>query len=79
MTTVSIDLVKSPDIADAVVDLEPGDEVTLHSTIKSKDAQTLVLTVEEASVKGESESEEPTESELAESPGMIVLDEVAGV
>jgi hypothetical protein len=79
MQAVTIDLTKSPDIAAEVADLEPGDSVTLHASIKSLDAQTLVVTVEELSVDGESEDEEPTESDLAESPGMIVLDEVAGI
>lgn len=44
---VIIDLAKSPDIADAMADAQPGDEVCLRGVIKSKDDQTLVVTVQE--------------------------------
>ncbi len=59
MQTLTIDLNKTPEIADAVADLEPGSEVCLHATIKSKDDQTLVVTVEELSVPKEEEEKEP--------------------
>lgn len=47
---VIIDLTKAQDIADEVADMQPGDEVVLHGTIKSLDEQTLVVTVQELSV-----------------------------
>lgn len=56
MQTITVDLKKSPDIANAVADMEPGDEVLLHGTIKALDDQTLTLSVEELSVpRGEHE------------------------
>ncbi|MBU2072775.1 MAG: hypothetical protein KKA68_21280 [Gammaproteobacteria bacterium] len=64
MQTLAIDKRKNPDIADGVVDLEPGDRLDLHTTIKSNDEQTLVVTVEEVSVpKAEEETEDETETE----------------
>ena len=62
MQTITISLQKSPEIADAIADLEPGDEVLLHATIKAKDDQTLTLTVEELSVpEADDEDEEKPE------------------
>lgn len=58
MQTITIDLAKSPDIKDAVADMEPGSDVCLHGTIKSLDEQTLVVTVEELSIPKEEASEE---------------------
>ncbi len=80
MQSLTIDLVKSPDIAAEVADLEPGDSVTLHATIKSLDPQTLVVTVEELEVpSGEREDEEMTDAEGLTSPGVIVMEEEAEV
>lgn len=47
MQVIQLDLKKNPDIADFLVDKEPGDAVTLHGTIKSLDDQTAVITIEE--------------------------------
>lgn len=47
MQSITIDLNKTPEIADAVAGMQPGDAVKLHGTIKSLDEQTLVVTVEE--------------------------------
>jgi len=58
MQTLTIDLKKSPDIADAVVDLEVGSEVCIHATIKSKDDQTLTVTAEELSVPDAEDKDE---------------------
>jgi hypothetical protein len=58
MQSLTLDLTKTPEIADAVADMEPGDEVCLHATIKSLDAQTLVVTVEELSVPKEEEEKD---------------------
>jgi hypothetical protein len=55
MQTITIDLKKTPEIADAVAGMEPGSEVCLHGTIKSLDDQTLVVTVEELSIPKEEE------------------------
>lgn len=55
MQTITIDLKKTPEIADAVAGMEPGSEVCLHATIKSLDDQSLVLTVEELSVPKDEE------------------------
>lgn len=48
MQTITLDLKKEPDIAALVADMQPGDPVTLHTTVKAKDDQTLTLTLEEA-------------------------------
>lgn len=61
MQTVTIDLAKSPDIKDAVADMEPGSEVCLHGTIKTLDEQTLVVTVDELSIPEEKEEAEKPE------------------
>lgn len=50
MQIITIDLIKSPDVAQEVVDLQPGDSVTVHTTIKAMDDQTLTLTVDEVSI-----------------------------
>ena len=64
MQTVPIDLKKNPDIADFLIDKEPGDEVCLYGTIKSLDDQTAVITIEEV---GESKKKEEEEDEGDES------------
>lgn len=63
MQTVTVDLNKSPDIKDAVADMEPGSDVCLHGTIKSLDEQTLVVTVDELSIPKE-EKEESDDGEM---------------
>lgn len=55
MQTITIDLKKTPEIADAVAGMEPGSEVCLHASIKSLDDQSLVVTVEELSVPKDDE------------------------
>jgi hypothetical protein len=47
MQSVPIDLKKSEEIADWATDKGPGDRVALYGTIKSKDDQTMVVTVDE--------------------------------
>lgn len=69
MQTVIVDLIKSPDIKNEVVDLEPGDEVTLHGTIKSLDGQTLVVTVDELSVPAGENTDEAKAAPLTPSEG----------
>ena len=59
MQTITIDLKKTPEIADAVAGMEPGNEVCLHATIKSLDDQTLSVTVEELSIPKDEEEKEP--------------------
>lgn len=76
MQTLAIALDKSPEIADEVADSEPGDEVTLHATIKSLDAQTLVVTVSEISVPRGDEPE-TEEVEMMPAPGIVVEEELA--
>lgn len=51
MQTIVVDLTRQPEIADLVADMEPGDTVTLRTSIKSKDDQSLLLTVETATGK----------------------------
>jgi hypothetical protein len=89
MQTIIVDLTKTPEIADAVADMEPGSEVCLHGTIKSLDDKTLVVTVEELSVpKEEDETKLPeggnegSDAAPAESPGggaSAMTDETAAV
>lgn len=58
MQNITIDLKKTPEIADAVADMEPGDAVALHGTIKSLDDQTLVVTVDELEIPEKEDDEE---------------------
>lgn len=64
MQTILIDLKKSPDIADWAADKEPGDNVRLFGSIKSKDDQTMAVTVKEVGDGKEEEDED--EDELPE-------------
>jgi hypothetical protein len=57
MQTLTIDLVKEPEIKDLTASMQPGDLVDLHTSIKSIDDQTLVLTINEAE-----EGKEPEET-----------------
>lgn len=47
MQVVQIDLFKNPEVASVVSDMQPGDSIILHGTIKALDQQTLTVTVEE--------------------------------
>lgn len=82
MTTVTIDLKKNPEIADLVSDKSVGDGVTLHTSIKAKDDQTLTLTVEEAEDGGSYDSEddgmedEESDSEDDEEPAGNGTDQI---
>lgn len=58
MQVITIDLKKNPDIADLLVDMEPGDILDLHCSIKAMDDQTCSLTVQSAE-----EGREPAENE----------------
>lgn len=60
MQVIDIDLKRSPEIADAAVDIQPGDAVDLHATVKAKTDQTLTLTVEEVSIPDPEEKTEDT-------------------
>ena len=73
MQSITIDLAKSPEIADEVADSQPGDEVTLHATIKSLDAQTLVVTVSEISVPRGDEPEDEEMDMMAKMPKPEVI------
>lgn len=89
MQTITVDLTKTPEIADAVAGMEPGSEVCLHGSIKSLDDKTLILTVEELSVpKDEEEPDRPeggnegADAAPAESPGAgasAMTDETAAI
>lgn len=48
MDTIDIDLRKNPDLSALIADMQPGDPVTLHTTIQHKDDQTVKLTIEDA-------------------------------
>jgi hypothetical protein len=75
MQVLQIDLAKSPEIADEVADSQPGDEVTLHATIKSLDSQTLTVTVSEISpLRGDEPA--PKEINLTPKPAMMVEEEI---
>ena len=64
MTTIQVPLDKNPDVAALVADLEPGDSVCGCFTIKSKDAQTLELRIEEmAKTPDELSKDEETDGE----------------
>jgi preprotein translocase subunit YajC len=71
MQTLTIDLKREPEIADLVADLQPGDPVLLHTTIKAMDDQTLTLTLEEAE-EGQANPDagnELADDESTETPG----------
>lgn len=53
MQSLTVDLNKNPEVKDAIADCEPGEELCIHCTIKSKDDQTLVVTMEEVSIPGD--------------------------
>ena len=72
METLTIDLKKNPDIADLVGTMQPGDAVDLHTSIKALDAQTLTVTVREASEGkpfDEEEEEEHEGDDVTPAPG----------
>lgn len=87
MQTLTLDLKKTPDIADAVAGMAVGEEVCLHATIKSLDEQTLIVTVEELSVPKEADDEEDkpvggnegSDGALPESTDAELTDERAAV
>lgn len=59
MTTLTIDKSKEPDLAALVADKQPGDKITLHTSIKDNNPQTISLTVEGCE-EGEANSDEET-------------------
>lgn len=65
MQVITIDLVKDPEIKDLIADMQPGDLVDLHCSIKAMDDQTLTLTVTEAS---EGQDADPAAPPTAGSP-----------
>lgn len=77
MQTIQLDLKKNPDIADFLVDKQPGDGVTLHATIKSLDDQTCTVTIEEIGdeIPGDEEKKEPA---MDQPPGMNMDSPQAG-
>ncbi len=66
MQDITIDLTKEPDLKADTADKEPGDSITLHTTIKSMDEQTLVLTTGEFGV-----DDAPTNDATESNPGSI--------
>lgn len=72
MDTLTIDLRKNPDIAGLVTDMQPGDPVTLHTTLKHKDEQTLQLTVESAEEGEPKEADEGASDEVPAEPAASV-------
>jgi hypothetical protein len=74
---LTIDLNQNPEVKNLVSDMEVSDRVKLETTIVSKDDQTLVVELEEASEGSEPEANETTETEPVpgdevDSPAMAV-------
>lgn len=61
MQTISLDLANNPDLKSLVADMEPGSKIMLKAAIKSKDDQSVTLTVEEASSEDGEEVVEETD------------------
>lgn len=78
MQKIQIDLKKNPEIADLVIDLQPGDKILLHTSINELDDQTLGLTIEEAEEDKSPEKEAPGGNEGAAAPGDTVEPPQAG-
>jgi hypothetical protein len=57
MQTIALDLKNNPDLKSLIADMNPGDKIELVASIKSKDDQSVTLTVETASEATASESE----------------------
>jgi hypothetical protein len=67
MEVITIDLVKNPDVAALVADLQPSQKIYGCFTIKDKDDQTLSIRIEEmAASKDELSSEDEAEDEEME-------------
>lgn len=71
MTTIQVPLDKNPDVAALVADMQPGARVCGCFTIKSKDAQTLELRIEQmadspSELKMEDDEEEDGETKDGE-------------
>lgn len=69
--TITLDLKKNPDLADLVADLMPGDTILLETSIKSRDDQTLTVTLdsamnEEGDEAGGEDSEDEGDEEMDE-------------
>jgi hypothetical protein len=62
MSVLTIDLAKNSAIKDLIAAMQPGDPITLRTSIKSKDDQTLQLTVERAE-EGEHIADEDEDSD----------------
>lgn len=60
---ITIDLKKNLEVADLVADLEPSAKVFLRTAIASKDEDTLVLQLEEASDTHDGLAEDDTDDE----------------
>lgn len=64
MQTIALDLKNNPELQSLVADMNPGDKIELTASIKSKDDQSVTLTVETASECGhETETDTETEAE----------------
>ena len=63
MQVLQIDLLKNPEVKDLVTDLQPGDAIKLHCSIKALDDQTLTLTLDEAEEGDAVEEDEGDEDE----------------
>lgn len=77
MTTVTIPLDKNPEIKALVADMEAGAPICLYGTVKSVDAQTLIVTVEEAEEGEMKHSDEPAAEGSEPTPGAELAAEPA--
>lgn len=72
MQVLQIDLFKNPEVAQVVSDMQPGDDIIIHGTIKALDDQTLTVTVEEVEQGSELAAPggtDPNESAMAPNGG----------
>lgn len=61
MQTLTLDKKSNPEVAAMAADLQPGSRVTLYTTVKANDDQTLTLTLEEAEAPAAEEVSEEEE------------------
>lgn len=70
MQVIQIDLKKNPEIADFVVDKEPGDRICVYGSIKSLSDQLLEVTVEEVEEDKTPENDETDDTGGNEGSGL---------
>lgn len=74
MTRITIDLNQNPEVKDLAASMQPGDRITLETSIQAKDDQTLTLTLDTASAGGATD-DDGEDLVVDEAPTGILPDE----